>query len=289
MYNTCITELSLRKLGFRIRAKIHTSVFRVERAGEEWVAKVVAKPKSGETPDPRFPLETKYAQLENEVRLLTGDGVLVGCPGVVTAVTEQTDSHLLLLQQPVGRSLADYCLPEDELAKEQLLRNWTTQAIKAIRLIRGQGVMHRDIKPNNIIIGSNNSLFIIDFGLSILTTDRLSSTVTNSMVGTPAYGSDNYEAKRPLEPYDDIESLCYTLHAVRIGLVPWLTTVVAGEKPSFTDLYNASSHVRLTCRLAGHEPESETKQGEGKLCLAVGVGIAAIGVCAMLSKICRLS
>jgi hypothetical protein len=68
--------------------------------------------------------------------------------------------------------------------------------------------------------------------------------VVMSVVGTPASGSSNYEAKRPLTCGDDFESLCYSLHALRMGVPQWVKTVVAVGKPTFEELLDSDPLVR---------------------------------------------
>ena len=65
------------------------------------------------------------------------------------------------------------------------LRNTLTSILEALEYMHAAGVIHRDIKPDNIIIQENGSAVLIDFGAALLG----SPTHTLTMVSTPGIRS----------------------------------------------------------------------------------------------------
>jgi serine/threonine protein kinase len=223
--------------------RLGSNVYRVTTAdGQVYAAKICKLPTAEEEETKSdFPLGSTFGQLENECALLTGS--LEGCEGVPVAKFLRTDSHLILLQQPVGQSLATCSLPADPEKRDELLLRWATRLVH----------MHRDIKPENIIVTKDTcELFIIDFGFSIMTKDRLSWIAANFQVGTPAYGSANYHAQLPLTPYDDFESLALSIEAARHGVRAWLISSASDDTAEkISKLRRDSSIARHIFKLVG--------------------------------------
>jgi serine/threonine protein kinase len=273
----------LSGFGFEVSSKLGQGVFRVSDAeGKEFAAKICEIP--GNHHGQSSNRLNRYRQLENEASLLTGP--LHDCPGVINVISHRTPTHLILLQHPVGTSLDQIALPIDEKERHSLLLHWGKLSANALNEIHDRGVIHRDIKPENMIVTTDGELFIIDFGVSILSKDRLSLTSISSWVGTPLYGSTNYEAKMPLTPFDDFESLAYSLHALSMGRLEWFRQVFNKGKPSFDELCTLDpmckvisdlSHTPKSASLAGHKSSLRILSTylliPGVLAALVGVGL----------------
>jgi serine/threonine-protein kinase len=109
----------------------------------------------------------------------------------------------------------------------------------AVHHAHGRGLIHRDLKPMNILVGERGEPFVLDFGLSWCADDRQAGDV-QQIVGTPAYMSPEQVrgVEAGLTPATDIYSLGAILYEVLTGRPPfagataWKTRQSAmGERP----------------------------------------------------------
>jgi hypothetical protein len=103
-------------------------------------------------------------------------------------------------------------------------------ALSAAHLL---GVLHRDVKPANILIDAYNNAGLADFGLAALIDPDTPLSETVEAI-TPAYAPPEVFAKKPLTEYADVYSLAATLYAVLSGRAPrWSETT---ETPSIPEI-----------------------------------------------------
>jgi serine/threonine protein kinase len=117
-----------------------------------------------------------------------------------------------------GPSLADLVtrsgpLPEDAVWR---LAGGLAEALEAIH---AQGLIHRDLKPGNILVAADGPR-VIDFGIS-RTTDGTVVTATRMTIGTPAYMSPEQAEGNPVGPSSDIFSLGSVLTFAATGSPPF--------------------------------------------------------------------
>jgi serine/threonine protein kinase/formylglycine-generating enzyme required for sulfatase activity len=109
------------------------------------------------------------------------------------------------------------------------------QAARALHVAHEHGVIHRDVKPGNIMVDEDGNPVILDFGLAQETTgDQPSLTLTGDLMGTPAYMSpEQIAAQRiPLDRRTDVYSLA-------VSLFECLTLRRPFEAPTRAGLYEA--------------------------------------------------
>ena len=114
------------------------------------------------------------------------------------------------------------------------------QILDRLEYIHNKNVIHRDIKPDNFVIGKNNDkkvIYIIDFGLAKKyrnpkTLEHIQFKMTKRLTGTARYASINALKGGEQSRKDDLESLSYMLLYFLRGGLPWqgVTGMTKGEK-----------------------------------------------------------
>ncbi|CAG0927547.1 eukaryotic-like serine/threonine-protein kinase [Thermoflexales bacterium] len=93
---------------------------------------------------------------------------------------------------------------------------------EALQYAHGQGVLHRDVKPSNILLTPDGSVFLADFGLARIAQAGESTLSQDALVGTPQYISPEQARGDPdLDARTDIYSLGVVLYELLIGRVPY--------------------------------------------------------------------
>ncbi|KAK3336900.1 kinase-like domain-containing protein [Cercophora scortea] len=134
--------------------------------------------------------------------------------------------HYVLVQDLLGPTLEDllnYCGRRFSLKTILLIAD---QAISRIQYIHSKGFLHRDIKPDNFLMGSNrqgNTLYTIDFGLSreFRFAERSKNAEGLPLGGTRRYASIKNHNGRTQSWGDDLESLGYVFVYFARGSLPW--------------------------------------------------------------------
>jgi serine/threonine-protein kinase len=86
-----------------------------------------------------------------------------------------------------------------------------------------QGVVHRDIKPDNIMLTPGGEVKVADFGLARLTGEAAANELTQvgMTLGTPLYMSPEQVEGRPLDPRSDLYSFGVTCYHMLAGHPPF--------------------------------------------------------------------
>ena len=148
----------------------------------------------------------------------------------VFEVGETPDGELYLVMEYVpGRTL------------RSLLRSGRIARADAVRIVReiastlGEahraGIVHRDVKPDNVIVGDDGRVVLLDFGIvkNLETGDdaaQLSTQLTSegTVIGTPAYLAPEQALAREVGPPSDQFALGVTAYELLTGKLPWTAT-----------------------------------------------------------------
>ncbi len=109
-------------------------------------------------------------------------------------------------------------------------RGWRTvlshflQAGEALHAVHLQGLVHRDFKPDNVLVGADGRVGVTDFGLARREQVRVAPLRTQAgaaLVGTPAYMSPEQIEGREVDPRSDQFSFCVALYEALYGQRPF--------------------------------------------------------------------
>ncbi len=118
-----------------------------------------------------------------------------------------------------GTSLKDHIKQSGSLSQMQAF-NVASQLCDGLEAAHRQGVVHRDLKSQNIIIDQTNHVKIIDFGLA-RTAQLEGMTATGLIMGTPEYMAPEQVAGKKVDERADIYSLGIILYELFTGQVPF--------------------------------------------------------------------
>lgn len=106
-------------------------------------------------------------------------------------------------------------LPEPEVVRVGL------DVAAALAIAHAGGVIHRDIKPDNILIGPHGEAVVADFGLARALSNDASLSATNQVMGTPHYFSPEQARGQEIDGRSDLYSLGVTLYRALTGKLPF--------------------------------------------------------------------
>ena len=121
-----------------------------------------------------------------------------------------------------------------------------TQCLERLKEIHDKGIIHRDMKPENLVIGykgKEKNIYLIDFGLSKLILDEkknfnlLGAKKEKIVIGTVRYISLNCHLGNEQCKKDDLESLAYIMVYFIKGELPWQNIKAKSRKEKYSKIY----------------------------------------------------
>lgn len=145
----------------------------------------------------------------------------------VTDFFEESGNAYLVMDFIEGESLAARISREGQQSEAQALA-WADQLLDALEYCHGQGIIHRDIKPQNVIVRPDGRIILVDFGLVKLWNpgDPRTRTAIRSM-GTPEYAPpEQYDSQSgATDGRSDLYSLGAALYHALTGQSPPTATM----------------------------------------------------------------
>jgi serine/threonine protein kinase/tetratricopeptide (TPR) repeat protein len=120
-----------------------------------------------------------------------------------------------------GGDLTQLIRKEGRLPLERVL-NIMRQLAAALAAAHGVNVVHRDLKPQNILLGSEDHIYVTDFGIAkTLESDRTSVTRTGAVLGTPLYMSPEQVEGKPVDHRSDLYTYGLIFYEMLTGVLPF--------------------------------------------------------------------
>ena len=137
-------------------------------------------------------------------------------------VGEEAGSPYLVMELVEGETLADRLAREGRLEPHEA--GWVAAAIAdALEIAHREGVVHRDVKPANVMLTTSGEVKVMDFGIAAAA-ERGPHATTNAdtVVGTPSYLSPEQARGEPVTARSDVYALGAVLYEMLAGRPPFV-------------------------------------------------------------------
>ncbi len=187
-------------------------VLLVEKEGQQFAMKILR------TDQPHEDSGAAHRRFYREAAILSG----IDHPGIVRVFdwgTTPTAQPFILMEYVEGSTLErlalDHCLTTAQ--KLDLLR----QVTGALQFIHRRAIIHRDIKPGNVLVTADLKAKLTDFGIARFTSLRSSLTLPGIIIGSPAYMAPETFADAEPDRVSDIFSLGVLSYELLTGNSPF--------------------------------------------------------------------
>ena len=127
--------------------------------------------------------------------------------------------HFIVMEHVPGHSCAELLRDQGHLGIETSL-NIVTQACRGLEYAHRHGVIHRDVKPGNLLVSDGEAVKLADFGIA-RATDQSSITQVGSVLGTAAYLAPEQARGDEAGPRADLYSLGVVTYQLISGRLPY--------------------------------------------------------------------
>ncbi|ASU85899.1 serine/threonine protein kinase [Nocardiopsis gilva YIM 90087] len=188
-------------------------------------------------------------------------------PSIITVfdVVEEDERPWIVMELVRGNSLSGLLKKEGTLPPERVARIGL-QMLAALAVAHERGIVHRDIKPGNVLIARGDRAVLTDFGIARLE-GTTALTSTGLLIGSPAYLAPEQAHGKPASPATDMWSLGVTLYQALEGQSPFqrptsMATLTAIVTEEVAKAEHAGPLAPLLDGLLNKDPDQRMEVGE---------------------------
>lgn len=134
---------------------------------------------------------------------------------------EVGDVKFISMAYVAGQDLHQILIDNPKMPLERVLK-FATQLAEALAAAHAEGVVHRDLKPQNILVNKDSQIFVSDFGLAkSFEKDAVGMTRTGAFLGTPRYMAPEQVEGKPVDQRTDLYAYGLILYQMVTGDVPF--------------------------------------------------------------------
>src|SRR5947208_595136 len=167
--------------------------------------------------DPYASDETFVERFRREARSAAG----LNHPGIVSVFDSGSDdgSHYIVMEHVQGRTVAEELAASGPLPPARAAEI-AERAAAALEFAHENGIVHRDVKPANIMLGPNGDVKVMDFGIARAASGDAITTGA-PVLGTAKYLSPEQAEGKPADARTDVYALGVTLFEMLTGTQPF--------------------------------------------------------------------
>ena len=198
-------------------------------------------------------LKDQYAEDDEFVRKFSNEGLsaaklthvnIVSVYDIGEDLIEGKRIYYIVMEYVEGQTLKDLIDKEKALSNHDIV-DYSVQIAQALNQAHSSNIIHRDIKPQNILMNKQGLLKVTDFGIARVSTNA-TITYTSSILGTVHYISPEQAKGKFVDEKSDLYSLGVVMYEMATGKVP----------------FDADNSVGIAVMHIQDEPESPIKLNE---------------------------
>lgn len=173
-------------------------------------------------------LKAQYNDDNNFIRKFKRESLAaasISHPNIVSIYdvgTEEVDGekvHYIVMEFIDGKTLKELIADDGKIPEKRAL-NYLAQITEALKIAHNKGIVHRDIKSQNIMVTKDHRVKVTDFGIARVA-DNATVTATNAIMGSVHYFSPEQARGSKVDNRSDIYSLGIVMFEMLTGRVPF--------------------------------------------------------------------
>lgn len=205
----------------------------------------------------------KLEERKNSINLLEQEAFILynlkgpGIPEI--KAFGKNKKYNILAQTLLGDSLNDIFNSNKKKFTVKDICNIGIQMLERIEYIHSKDYIHRDIKPQNFLIGKDHNgehiIYLIDFGFAkkyrSSRGNHVKYSIKNQIIGTPNFSSLNAMKGVEQSRRDDLESFCYIIIYFFKGFLPWKGFQVGSIVERFNAILDMKKYIKISSLCEG--------------------------------------